>query len=48
MRCHLWTGYRILLARARQGYVIHVPRGSLCDPKRPPEYYDQTYRYSLF
>lgn len=44
-RRYLKNGYRVLLTRARQGYVIYVPSGSKDDPTRPPSYYDGTYRY---
>lgn len=44
-RRYLKNGYRVLLTRARQGYVIYVPRGSEEDPTRPPSHYDRTYRY---
>ena len=44
---YLKNGYRVLLTRARQGYVIYVPKGSEHDPTRPPSYYDETYRYLL-
>ena len=42
---YLRNGYRVLLTRARQGYVIYVPKGSEYDPTRPPHYYDETYAY---
>lgn len=44
-RRYLKNGYRVLLTRARQGYVIYVPQGSEDDPTRPPSHYDETYRY---
>ena len=44
---YLKNGYRVLLTRARQGYVIYVPKGSEYDPTRPPHYYDETYEYLL-
>lgn len=47
LRRYLKNGYRVLLTRARQGYVIYVPKGSSSDPTRPPEYYDETYEYLL-
>lgn len=47
LRRYLKNGYRVLLTRARQGYVIYVPKGSHFDPTRPPEYYDETYKYLL-
>lgn len=39
------NSYRVLLTRARQGYIIYVPEGNAADITRNPEYYDQTYRY---
>ena len=44
---YLKNGYRVLLTRARQGYVIYVPKGSKYDPTRPPHYYDETFEYLL-
>lgn len=44
-RRYLKNGYRVLLTRARQGYVIYVPKGSNEDPTRPPSHYDKTYLY---
>lgn len=44
---YLKNGYRVLLTRARQGYVIYVPKGSMYDPTRQPRYYDETYDYLL-
>lgn len=44
---YLKNGYRVLLTRARQGYVIYVPKGSKDDPTRLPEFYDETYQYLL-
>ncbi len=46
-RRYLKNGYRVLLTRARQGYVIYVPRGSSYDPTRQPSFYDSTYEYLL-
>lgn len=39
------NSYRVLLTRARQGYIIYVPKGNPEDVTRNPEYYDQTYNY---
>ena len=39
------NSYRVLLTRARQGYIIYVPKGSAEDVTRNPEYYDCTYNY---
>ncbi len=44
---YLKNGYRVLLTRARQGYVIYVPEGSVDDLTRLPEFYDETYQYLL-
>ena len=46
-RRYLKNGYRVLLTRARQGFVIYVPEGSDIDPTRPASYYDETYEYLL-
>ncbi len=42
---YLKNAYRVLLTRARQGMVIVVPEGSLEDPTRAPEFYDDTFEY---
>ena len=39
------NSYRVLLTRARQGYIIYVPKGNVEDATRNPKYYDQTYNY---
>ena len=44
---YLTNGYRVLLTRSRQGYVIYVPKGSEIDQTRKPEFYDETYEYLL-
>ncbi len=41
----LINAYRVLLTRARQGMVIFIPAGSQDDPTRPPEYYDNVFKY---
>ncbi len=41
----LLNSYRVLLTRARQGFVIFVPRGNRSDTTRAPEFYDGTYEY---
>ena len=46
-RRYLRNGYRVLLTRARQGYVIYVPKGSNYDKTRKPEFYDETYEYLI-
>ena len=42
---YLKTPYRVLLTRARQGFVIFVPSGDETDTTAKPEYYDGIYRY---
>jgi len=37
--------YRVLLTRAREGFIIYVPMGSLDDETRKVEFYEQTYEY---
>ena len=39
------NAYRVLLTRARQGFVIFIPEGSDTDITRKAEYYDATYEY---
>lgn len=38
-RKYLLNAYRVLLTRARQGFVIYLPNGDASDPTRPPEFY---------
>ena len=42
---YLKNAYRVLLTRARQGFVIFVPEGAIEDFSRKPEYYDGIYNY---
>lgn len=42
---YLKNAYRVLLTRARQGYVIYVPLGDSDDLTRVPPNYAGTYRY---
>lgn len=42
---YLKNTYRVLLTRARQGFIIYVPEGSIEDCTRNPEYYNYTYDY---
>ncbi len=42
---YLKNAYRVLLTRARQGFVIFLPEGDASDPTRDPAYYDVTYAY---
>ena len=37
--------YRVLLTRARQGFVIFIPEGDQEDLTRIPQFYDGTYNY---
>ena len=42
---YLKNSYRVLLTRARQGFVIYIPAGSDYDATRNPNFYDGTYQY---
>lgn len=42
---YLKNSYRVLLTRARPGFAIYVPRGSVDDDTRRPEFYDGLYEY---
>lgn len=42
---YLINAYRVLLTRARQGFIIFIPYGSNEDTTRPPGYYEATYQY---
>jgi len=42
---YLANAYRVLLTRARQGFVVFIPYGSSDDVTRPPTYYDETFEY---
>ncbi len=44
-RLYLKNAYRVLLTRARQGFVIFIPEGDENDITRLPEFYDGVYRY---
>lgn len=44
-RLYLKNTYRVLLTRARQGFIIFVPEGDLEDETRKPEYYDDIFFY---
>jgi DUF2075 family protein len=44
-RRYLLNTYRVLLTRARQGFVIYIPEGSDEDSTRMKEFYDGTYEY---
>ncbi len=42
---YLKNAYRVLLTRARQGFIIFMPNGSEEDITRMPDFYDATYNY---
>ncbi len=42
---YLKNAYRVLLTRARQGFVIFVPEGDPADPTRDPAFYQGVYSY---
>lgn len=42
---YLTNAYRVLLTRARQGFIIYIPEGENNDVTRKPEFYDETYAY---
>lgn len=42
---YLENTYRVLLTRARQGFIIYIPLGDKGDFTRLPEFYDSTYKY---
>lgn len=42
---YLKNAYRVLLTRARQGFIIYVPRGNNEDDTRLPKFYNETYKY---
>jgi len=42
---YLKNAYRVLLTRARQGFVIFIPTGDEKDITRRPEYYNGIYNY---
>ncbi len=42
---YLKNAYRVLLTRARQGFVIYIPTGDENDSTRKPAYYDGVYNY---
>ncbi len=45
LKNYLRNAYRVLLTRARQGYVIYVPQGDPDDLTRQPPNYRGTYEY---
>ena len=42
---YLTNAYRVLLTRARQGFVIYIPYGVNNDVTRKPVFYDKTYEF---
>jgi hypothetical protein len=44
-RLYLKNAYRVILTRARQGMIIFMPKGSVEDPTRAPEFYDETFAF---
>ncbi len=44
-RRYLKNAYRVLLTRAREGFVIFVPKGDNSDDTRKCEYYDELWAY---
>ena len=42
---YLKNAYRVLLTRAREGFVIFFPRGDASDTTRQPEFYDALWQY---
>ena len=42
---YLLNAYRVLLTRARQGFVIFIPNGDEEDKTRSKKFYDETYEY---
>jgi len=42
---YLENAYRVLLTRARQGFVIFIPQGNDMDNTRVRPYYDETFEY---
>ena len=42
---YLLNAYRVLLTRARQGFVIFLPEGNEEDKTRPKKFYDETYEF---
>ena len=44
-RKYLLNTYRVLLTRARQGFIIYIPEGESEDKTRKNEFYNETYKY---
>ncbi|MBN9597782.1 MAG: DUF2075 domain-containing protein [Afipia sp.] len=46
-KIYLTNAYRVLLTRARQGFVIYVPPGDAGDATRPSSFYDGTAEFLM-
>ena len=44
-RNYVLNRYRVLLTRAREGFIIWIPEGDPEDPTRNSEFYDGTFAY---
>ena len=44
-KCYLTNAYRFLLTRAREGFVIFIPKGDNSDTTRLRKYYDELWNY---
>ena len=44
-KLYLKNSYRVLLTRARLGFIIFIPSGERTDETALPEFYDKTYDY---
>lgn len=42
---YLKNAYRVLMTRARQGFVIFIPKGDISDKTRLPEFYNGVFQY---
>ena len=42
---YLKNAYRVLLTRARQGFIIYIPTGEITDKTMNPDFYDGVYNY---
>ncbi len=42
---YLKNAYRVLMTRARQGFIIFIPEGNINDVTRKPGFYDGVYQY---
>ena len=42
---YLINTYRVLLTRARQGFIIFIPTGDQTDKTRYPQFYENTFQY---